>query len=180
MSKYVSLVQLQMLLYPNIPISKYAHMQICKICFSCAKRQQLLYHLLYCFELEFARDLADWLGSRMIKCDDDEPGQELWKLPLEPFCWFLHDFTSEPDNERRYGKSFKGWKMHKRIAVNIRRVANGPALWHPTISKRRKRPGGGRAASSSGPSPGGPGPEEQLFHIFYILILHFASMLEVK
>ena len=30
MSKYVSLVQLQMLLYPNIPISKYAHMQICK------------------------------------------------------------------------------------------------------------------------------------------------------
>ena len=137
MSKYVSLVQLQMLLYPNIPISKYAHMQICKICFSCAKRQQLLYHLLYCFELEFARDLADWLGSRMIKCDDDEPGQELWKLPLEPFCWFLHDFTSEPDNERRYGKSFKGWKMHKRIAVNIRRVANGPALWHPTISKSK-------------------------------------------
>ena len=30
MSKYVSLVQLQLLLYPNIQISQYANMHICK------------------------------------------------------------------------------------------------------------------------------------------------------
>ena len=72
MSKYVSLVQLQSL-YTNMQIctqickhmqicrhmqiSKYANIQICKYV-SLAQLQQLLYHLLYCFELEFARDLV--------------------------------------------------------------------------------------------------------------------------